>query len=102
MVLPVKDQIKYWTIAASILLIFLWLLGDILLPFVLGAAIAYLLDPIVDRLERLGTGRILGTTLILVAAFFVLFFIFLLLLFIPFLGFEIFLYRKNKNALSFS
>ena len=80
MVLPVKDQIKYWTIAASILLIFLWLLGDILLPFVLGAAIAYLLDPIVDRLERLGTGRVLGTTLILVATFFVLFFIFLLLI----------------------
>ena len=80
MVLPVKDQIKYWTIAAAILLIFLWLLGDILLPFILGAAIAYLLDPIVDRLERLGTGRVLGTTLILVAAFFVLFFIFLLLI----------------------
>ena len=80
MVLPVKDQIKYWTIAASILLIFLWLLGDILLPFVLGAAIAYLLDPIVDRLERLGTGRVLGTILILMAAFFVLFFIFLLLI----------------------
>ena len=80
MVLPVKDQIKYWTIAASILLLFLWLLGDILLPFVLGAAIAYLLDPIVDRLERLGTGRVLGTILILMAAFFVLFFIFLLLI----------------------
>lgn len=80
MVLPVKDQIKYWTIAASILLLFLWLLGDILLPFVLGAAIAYLLDPIVDRLERLGTGRVLGTTLILVAAFFVVFFIVLLLI----------------------
>ena len=80
MVLPVKDQIKYWTIAASILLIFLWLLGDILLPFVLGAAIAYLLDPIVDRLERLGTGRVLGTILILMAAFFVLFLIFLLLI----------------------
>ena len=80
MVLPVKDQIKYWTIAASILLIFLWLLGDILLPFVLGAAIAYLLDPIVDRLERLGTGRVLGTTLILMAAFFVLFSIFLLVI----------------------
>ena len=80
MVLPVKDQIKYWTVAAAILLIFLWLLGDILLPFILGAAIAYLLDPIVDRLERLGTGRVLGTTLILVAAFFVLFFIFLLLI----------------------
>ena len=31
-----------------------------------------------------------------------LFFIFLLLLFIPFLGFEIFLYKKNKKTLSFS
>lgn len=80
MALPVKDQIKYWTIAAAILVLFLWLLGDILLPFVLGAAIAYLLDPIVDRLERLGTGRVLGTTLILVAAFFVVFFIFLLVI----------------------
>ena len=75
MALPVKDQIKYWTSAAAILVLFLWLLGDILLPFVLGAALAYLLDPIVDRLERLGTGRVLGTTLILVAAFFVVFFI---------------------------
>jgi len=80
MALPVKDQIKYWTIAAAILVLFLWLLGDILLPFVLGAALAYLLDPIVDRLERLGTGRVLGTTLILVAAFFVVFFIFLLVI----------------------
>ena len=80
MVLPVKDQIKYWTIAASILLIFLWFLGDILLPFVLGAALAYLLDPIVDRLERLGLGRVFGTTSILLAALFVLFFIFLLLI----------------------
>ena len=74
MALPVKDQIKYWTVAAALLLIFLWLLGDILLPFVLGAALAYLLDPIVDRLERLGTGRILGTTLVLAAAFLVIFF----------------------------
>ena len=80
MALPVKDQIKYWTIAAAILVLFLWLLGDILLPFVLGASIAYLLDPIVDRLERLGTGRVLGTTLILVAALFVVFFIFLLVI----------------------
>ena len=80
MALPVKDQVKYWTFAAAILLIFLWLLGDILLPFVLGAALAYLLDPIVDRLERLGTGRILGTALILAAAFFIIFFIFILLI----------------------
>ena len=28
-----------------------WALGDVLLPFVMGAAIAYLLDPVADRLR---------------------------------------------------
>ena len=32
----------------------LWLLGDVILPFVLGGAIAYFLDPLADRLERMG------------------------------------------------
>ena len=31
----------------------LWLLSEILLPFVAGMALAYLLDPLADRLERL-------------------------------------------------
>jgi predicted PurR-regulated permease PerM len=36
----------------------LWLLSEILLPFVAGAAIAYLLTPVTDRLERLGVNRL--------------------------------------------
>ena len=32
--------------------------GSTLLPFLLGAAIAYFLDPIADRLERLGLSRV--------------------------------------------
>jgi predicted PurR-regulated permease PerM len=35
----------------------LWLLSPILLPFVLGMAIAYLVDPLVARLEQLGLSR---------------------------------------------
>ena len=35
----------------------LWLLSDVLLPFVAGMALAYLLDPLADRLERLGVNR---------------------------------------------
>jgi predicted PurR-regulated permease PerM len=35
----------------------LWLLRSILLPFVVGMAIGYFLDPIVARLERLGMPR---------------------------------------------
>ncbi len=46
----------------------LWLLSSILLPFLLGVALAYLLDPVVDRCERLGLGRSLATTLVLLAA----------------------------------
>ena len=47
------------------------LLGDIILPFVLGFAVAYLLDPLADRLEALGLPRALATatiTLVFVAS----------------------------------
>ena len=51
MALPVKDQLKYWGLAAAIFLLALWWLGDVILPFVLGGAVAYFLDPVADRLE---------------------------------------------------
>ena len=41
----VGQQARIWGIAALVFLVLLWLLGDILLPFVLGAILAYLLDP---------------------------------------------------------
>ena len=41
----------------------MWLLGATLLPFIAGAAIAYLLDPLADRLERLGLSRTLATAI---------------------------------------
>lgn len=64
MALPAREQAKYWGIAAAVFLAVLWFLGDVLLPFVLGGAIAYLLDPIADRLERLGLSRVLATVVI--------------------------------------
>ena len=68
MALPVKEQAKYWGIATAIFAIVLWYLGDVLLPFVLGGAIAYFLDPVADRLERWGLSRTLATALIALAA----------------------------------
>ena len=44
----------------------LWYLGNILLPFVLGAAIAYFLDPVADRLESAGFTRISATAIIFI------------------------------------
>jgi predicted PurR-regulated permease PerM len=81
MALPVRDQIKYWSAAAVALLVLLWLLGDVLLPFVLGGAIAYFLDPVADRLERMGLSRAVSTAIITVAGIFV--FVLMALLVIP-------------------
>lgn len=62
--LPVRDQVRYWGIAAAAFLALLWVLGDILLPFVVGGAVAYFLDPVVRRMQRLGLNRIAATALI--------------------------------------
>ena len=62
--LPVTVQLKYWGIAAAVLFVVLWVLGDVLLPFVLGGAIAYCLDPMADRLEAIGLNRVLATVTI--------------------------------------
>ena len=64
MALPVQDQLKYWGIAAIIFFALLYLLGDVSLPFIVGGAIAYFLDPVADRLQRLGLSRIAATVVI--------------------------------------
>lgn len=81
MALPVKDQLKIWGIAAAVFFVVLWVLGDVLLPFILGGAVAYFLDPVADRLERLGTSRVLATAIITIAGLMV--FIIMALLVIP-------------------
>jgi predicted PurR-regulated permease PerM len=64
MALPIQTQAKYWGLAAIVLFGLLWVLGDVLLPFVLGGALAYLLDPVADRLERMGLSRALAVAVI--------------------------------------
>lgn len=66
MALPVREQLKYWGISAAVLSVLLWFLGDVLLPFVLGGAIAYCLDPLADWLERHKFSRAGATALITV------------------------------------
>ena len=66
--LPVKEQARYWGIAAAVLFLLLWFFGDVLLPFLVGGAIAYFLDPVADKLERLGLTRAMATSVISVLA----------------------------------
>lgn len=49
-----KLAVWFWASLALLFLVALYLLQEILLPFVLAFAIAYLLDPVVDKIERLG------------------------------------------------
>ena len=46
MALPVEKQAKYWGIALAVFFFVLWQLGDVALPFILGGAIAYFMDPV--------------------------------------------------------
>lgn len=81
MTLPVGDQVRYWSIATAVFVILLWLLGDVLLPFVLGGAIAYFLDPVADRLEKMGASRVMATAIITLVA--LLIFTIVMLLVVP-------------------
>lgn len=80
MALPIRDQLKYWGIATAVLLVALMFLGDVLLPFVLGGAIAYFLDPVADRLERLGLSRVAATAIITLCGLLVFFIVALLVI----------------------
>lgn len=81
MAYPVQQQAKYWGVATAAFLIVLWYLGDVILPFVLGGAVAYFLDPVADRLEAWGLSRIMATVTITLVAIFI--FIITILLVIP-------------------
>ncbi|UWQ59709.1 AI-2E family transporter [Leisingera caerulea] len=81
MALPAKKQLKYWGVAALVFAVVMWSLGHVLLPFILGAAIAYMIDPIADRLEAWGMSRAGATATITVGTLVV--FVLVILLVVP-------------------
>jgi predicted PurR-regulated permease PerM len=60
----IERQIRFWLIGLAVFALAVFFLRDILLPFVAGMAIAYLLDPACDRLERWGLSRTLATSVL--------------------------------------
>jgi predicted PurR-regulated permease PerM len=79
-----QRQLIFWLAALVLFVLGLWLLSEILLPFVAGLAIAYFLTPLTDRLERLGVNRLAAALLIITVV--VLALIYLILLVAPILG----------------
>jgi len=61
----IERQIVFWIAALIVFVGLLWLLHHILLPFVVGAALAYILDPLANRLAKRGVSRLVAALLIL-------------------------------------
>ncbi|OKL42974.1 AI-2E family transporter [Pseudovibrio exalbescens] len=85
--MTLRQQVWFWVATFIGLVLFLLVFSSILLPFVAGMALAYLLDPVADFFERHGFGRLLATLIILVL--FVVVFISVLLIIGPLVGSQI-------------
>jgi predicted PurR-regulated permease PerM len=68
--MALQRQVAFWVAALAVVVAVLWLLSDILLPFVAGMVLAYLLDPVARRAERLGISRAVSA-LVMVTVFIV-------------------------------
>jgi predicted PurR-regulated permease PerM len=79
-----RRQVMFWLLALAFFIAFLMLFSSVLLPFIAGMALAYFLDPVADRLERLGLSRLMATILILVS--FIVVFVLSLMIIIPVLA----------------
>ena len=75
--LTAQKQVLYWSGALIVLFLMLWSVGNAVLPFILGAAAAYLLDPVADRLEGQGLSRTLAVVVITIAAILIVVMVFL-------------------------
>lgn len=60
-----ERQVVFWVAAGVVFVGLLWLLSPVLLPFVVGAGVAYLLDPMARRLTRRGMSRMVAALVIL-------------------------------------
>ena len=61
-----QRQIIFWLLFLAGFIAFLMVFSTILLPFIAGMALAYFLDPVADRLERIGLSRLMATVVILI------------------------------------
>jgi predicted PurR-regulated permease PerM len=67
-----RRHLQFWGLSFLVVVLVLWLLGATLLPFLMGAGLAYFLDPLADRLQRLGLNRVAATIVIAVTAILVI------------------------------
>ena len=83
----IARPVMFWVATLAVGLVAAALLRDILLPFVAGMLLAYLLDAPVNRLERMGFNR--ATAALVIIGVFLAAVIVLIVLSAPFFGAEI-------------
>src|SRR5436305_1756839 len=76
-------QMTFWVLTFVVGVLVLYVLREILLPFVAGMALAYLFHPLANRLERAGINRMAASLVIIGAV--VLALVILILIFVPIL-----------------
>jgi len=87
---PAQHHALSWTGLAGVAALVLWLLGPVLMPFVVAAVLAYALSPLVGALQRLFGGRLPRLVAVVwVEALFLLLMLALLTLLIPILAHEL-------------
>jgi predicted PurR-regulated permease PerM len=91
--MKLQRQILFWIGVLIVFILILYVLRDMLLPFVAGMALAYFLNPVTDRLERLGFNRIVAA--LLVIGCFVLIFVLAAILLVPLLGGQVFAFIQR-------
>jgi predicted PurR-regulated permease PerM len=56
-----KDKLIFWLLGFLLFGTFMYMVSDILLPFVVAMIVAYFLDPVADKLENMGISRSIAT-----------------------------------------
>ena len=93
MIFPGSDNSRFYFLvgAALVIVLLFYVLGPILAPFMFAAILAYICDPLVDRLQRRRVPRTLGTVIVLLLL--IGLFVLLMLIMVP-------LFQKEATLLS--
>ncbi|MGV8854806.1 MAG: AI-2E family transporter [Devosia sp.] len=85
--MTLRNQVLIWIAFLVVLVLLLWLFRGILLPFVVGAALAYLLNPLVNRLQLWHFSRGWATAVVLLSVITIIVGVFFM--FVPLVGQQI-------------
>tara|TARA_R110002124_G_scaffold63350_23_gene173254 strand:- start:12313 stop:13431 length:1119 start_codon:yes stop_codon:yes gene_type:complete len=85
--MTLRNQVLIWVAFLGVLILLLWLFRGILLPFVVGAALAYLLNPLVNRLQQWHFSRGWATAVVLLSVIMIVIGVFVM--FVPLVGQQI-------------